>query len=348
MMVRFSDIIGDKPKKERESPSSEENSRIQELRISDINSTETVKTDSFSELVSDDSGSEGLKLRYKKLFGKALDIRDRIKKNLGIIHSPVLSELHNIINDDLIDVLYDYAISSPGEGELPWHTTCVTLGSMKIGKGLGYNTKSLLELGLGAFFENIGMYKIPDRILEKKERLNPDELAEVRKHPEICFRILGGKEGPLPWLAEVALQIHERSDGSGYPKGLKGEKISEYASIIGIMDTFMAMIKPRAYRDKYLQTNAVKNIIGLEGKFPQKVVKGFLNQISLFPINTYVRLTNNSIGKVISTDKVQPLRPTIALLYDGLGEKLEKREIIHLSKSPLLHIVDTLDEKELS
>ncbi len=73
----------------------------------------------------------------------------------------------------------------------------------------------------------------------------------------------------------------------------------------------------------------------------------FLNQISLFPVETYVRLNNKSIGQVLSTDQKQPLRPTIQLLYDGLGNRMEKQEVVRLSENPLLYIIDSIHEKDL-
>jgi len=150
------------------------------------------------------------------------------------------------------------------------------------------------------------------------------------------------------WLADVVLQVHERSDGSGYPRGLKGGEISELASIIGLLDTYVAMIKQRPYRDKFLQSYAVKFLINeAKGLFPGKVLKVFLDQISLFPVHTHVRLNNKSIGLVLSTNKSQPMRPVIQLLYDSQGHKIEKKEIIRLSDNPLLYIVEGIDEKDL-
>jgi hypothetical protein len=97
-----------------------------------------------------------------------------------------------------------------------------------------------------------------------------------------------------------------------------------------------------------MQTEAIKMILKeTKGLFPSKILKTFLNQISLFPINAYVRLNNKSIGRVLSTEKNQPLRPTIELLYDGLGNKLERREIIRLMDNPLLYITDSLKDSEL-
>ncbi|MBW1704409.1 MAG: hypothetical protein JRJ86_04510 [Deltaproteobacteria bacterium] len=357
MMVRFSDILQDdkkqggetlasKPEKVTESPQND--TRIKKVRMTDSQILSSEEIPDFSDPFSANRYSEDVRTYYAGLLEKAEEIRDRVKANQGLSHSPILSLLHDIIDQDLIDQLYEYALSIPSDDELPAHSISVTLASLKVGKGMGYDTKKLLRLGFTAFLENVGMYKLPDHILIKTGKLSPDEIAVIRKHPELSAQIFSSMGEVFTQLGEVALQVHERSDGSGYPRGLKGEEISEAASIIGLIDVYMAMIKDRPYRDKYIQTQAVKSVLDFgKGKFPPKVVKGFLNQISLFPVNTHVKLNNGSIGRVISTDQRQPMRPTIELLYDGLGRKIDKGKVIQLSESPLLHIVGSVDEKEL-
>jgi len=359
MTVRFSDIIGKDEKKEKENDTVAPEERQGEPPAAPergpeaerMSNSQILRTDEIGDIpdpFSTDRYSEKIRSTYQALLERAREVRDRVKANQGVGHSPILSLLHEIVAEDLIDPLYEYAISVPDGKGLPSHCVCVTLAAMKVGRGLGYDTKKLLRLGLAAFLENVGMYKIPEHILEKKEKLTQEELDTIRNHPQISAQILAQMGDAFQWLAQVASQVHERADGSGYPNGLRGNQITEAASIIGLVDTYVAMIKKRPYRDKIMESEAVKFLVELgKGKFPRKVVKEFLNQISLFPINTYVRLNNQSIGRVIHTDKAQPLRPTIELLYDGLGQRLEKGEVIHLAATPLLHIVDTIDDKEL-
>jgi len=291
---------------------------------------------------------EKVKALHHGLLENATAVRDRVKGNEKLETSELLSLLQSVISEDCVDELYEYGILRTSDEELPSHILAVTLGSLKVGKGLRYDAKDLLKVGFAAFLENVGMYKIPDSILLKKEELRKDEADILRRHPETSARILEQMSGSFQWIAEVALQTHERSDGSGYPKGLKGEEISEIASIIGIMDTYMAMIQNRPYREKIIQTEVVKYIIGPgKGKFPPRVVRAFLDQISLFPLNTYVKLNNDTIGRVISTDKTQPLRPTVEICCDALGQKMDKPKTIRLAQSPLLHVVGAIDERNL-
>ena len=347
-MVRLTDIIKRKEGDKFKPAPSEKPAHEDIVRFASSQVIDTDDVDNFTDLMPKDEETLKLETYYEQLLERAFDIRDKVTENKGIIHSPVLALLHQILDKDLVETLYEYSTLATRDRGLPSHTISVTLASMKVGQGLGYDTKNLLRLGLAAFLENIGMYKIPDAILNKAGKLTSYEIEVIRNHPETSAQILRQMGSAFGWLAKVALQTHERTDGSGYPKGLRGSEISEYASIIAIIDTYMAMIENKPHRRKYLQTDAVKNILE-ENKtiFPPRVMKEFLNQISLFPVNTYVRLNNKSIGRIISTDEKQPLRPMIELLFDGVGNKIAESKLVNLAESPLLHIVNTIDDSEL-
>jgi HD-GYP domain-containing protein (c-di-GMP phosphodiesterase class II) len=348
MTARFSDMFRRGSHKGIKAESPQEDIQIQKLRMDDSQLMDVKNTPGVSAIPISNRYCEKVKTYYNQLIERAKEVREQVKGDKVVTPTPVLNIIQGIIDDDLIEQLYEYAVYIHTEKGLPSHAVSVTLASMKVGKGIGYQTEKLLQLGLAAFFENVGMYKIPGNILKKEGELSAEEMTKIRKQPEMSELILIQMSASYEWLAEIALQVRERSDGSGYPRGLRDGEISELASIIGLIDTYIAMIMSRPYRKKHTQSEAVKSIIASsKRKFPHRVLKGFLDQISLYPVSTYVRLNNKAIGVVRSTDRNQLLRPTIELLYDGLGQKLKKQKIIHLSDYPLLHIVDAIDEKEL-
>ena len=225
MMVRFSDIVKVGDKKVQKNGVSKEGSEDDKIMLSE--------SQIFIE--NDDGGisleksfrenfTEEIITYYKKFIERALDIQERVKNDQGISPSPILSDLHDVINKDLVDNLYEYAMSVPDNYDgMVIHTVDVTFTCLKVGKGMGYDTKALLKLGLAGFLENVGMYKIPDTILQKEGILEKNEVQIIKKHPEVSSEILGQMGEKYQWLAETALQIHERADGSGYPLGLKGD-----------------------------------------------------------------------------------------------------------------------------
>jgi HD-GYP domain-containing protein (c-di-GMP phosphodiesterase class II) len=357
-MVRFSDIIKDGEKREPSKESTELTSEDEALGLSDsqisrvMSDTQILKV--RGQKVSLDTSfieewNPEVITYYERFVERAIDLRSRVRGEQGISPSPILSDLHYTLNKDLVEKLYEYATFATQDSDwLLFHNVRVAFISLILGQELGYDIKMLLKLGLAALLENVGMYKIPDSVLEKKGSLDENEMRMIREHPKVSYEILDGLGERYRWLAEVAVQVHERTDGSGYPHGLKGGEIYELSSLVGLTDMYVAMTSDRPYRDKIVQTEAIKYIVE-EGKdeFPANLRKVFLDGISLFPVNTYVRLNNKSIGRVISTQKHQPLRPTIELLYDSTGGKMDRREIVKLSENPLLYITESIHKRDL-
>jgi HD-GYP domain-containing protein (c-di-GMP phosphodiesterase class II) len=348
-MVRFSEVITikskDSDKQDISESREEKDTRAnRDVRLSEINGSAAASVKCDLEY-----GGPEIVAVYEKMVEKAFDVREKVLNDLVIDPAAIISDLNYIIEHDFTDRLYEYAVSCAGNYDARVvHSVDVTFAAIKVGEGLGYNRKRLVELGLAAFLENVGMYMIPESILDKSGKLSEFERGKIIEHPQISAGILSRVGEQYQWLADVALQVHERTDGSGYPRGLQGSEVSEFASIVGLVDLYIALIGKRPHREKFMQTEAIKLILKeAKGMFPAKILKTFLNQISLFPVNSYVRLNNKSIGRVISTEKNQPLRPALELIYDGLGSKLERREIIRLIDNPLLYITDSLKESEL-
>jgi HD-GYP domain-containing protein (c-di-GMP phosphodiesterase class II) len=349
-MVRFSDIKEIRDKAGRKDAAPPREGREDEFRLSETALSEFGKNE---DLIAEERGvgkdSSDVLVLYERLTRLAKDVQEKVTSEEDISPSPILADLHAVIDRDLVKPLFEHAMSEPGDWkDMSVHSVEVTLASLMVGRGMGYDKRKLLEVGLAAFLENVGMYRIPAGILQKPTKLETEEIDRIREHPETSAKILSRLGDRYRWLAEVALQVHERADGSGYPRGLKGSEISEVASIIGLADAYVAMIRKRAYRERILQPDAIRFILKeAKVQFSTKTLKAFLNSISLFPFNTYVKLNNKAIGRVISTDRNHPLRPTVETLYDGLGNKPERKEIVRLSDNPLLYIVETVDEREL-
>jgi HD-GYP domain-containing protein (c-di-GMP phosphodiesterase class II) len=180
----------------------------------------------------------------------------------------------------------------------------------------------MMRLGLLAMLENAGMYKIPEHTLLNTGKLSDEEMSIIREHPVTGYNILLTLGERYNWLAETARYVHERVDGSGYPSGIRDDKIPELASIIGISDTFCAMIAKRPYREKFLLPDAVRHIAETgRGLFLIKPLRAFLNEVSLFPVNSHVKLNNGFTGRVISVNRRPPLSPLLEILYASEGRK---------------------------
>jgi len=274
------------------------------------------------------------KVRAKESFS----LEDGLKIILKIIEDP-----------KLLDYLYLKALTSKYMDELlAYHYVNVCVYAIKIGLRLKYPKPKLMELAVAALLHDIGMATIPKGIIDKKGILNHGEMDIVRKIPLEGHKIILKLGGEYTWLAEVALQVHEREQGQGYPRSLEGDEIHEYAKLIGVVDVYEALTHERPHRKKFLPYDAVREMVQKQRDlFDHKILKALLAELSMFPPYSYVKLNSNVIGIVIETHESQPIRPTIQVLYDSQGKRLSTKKAIKLSESPLLHITECLYEEDL-
>ncbi|AEV17216.1 Metal dependent phosphohydrolase [Thermus sp. CCB_US3_UF1] len=162
--------------------------------------------------------------------------------------------------------------------ETQGHTERVAELSLRLGERVGF--PDLEGLRLGAYFHDLGKLALPDEILRKPASLSTAEWRVVRTHPEVGLEILKS----LPFLPKTALNVvlyhHERWDGSGYPRGLKGEAIPFEARIFAVVDVYDALISPRPYKRAWTEEEAKAELRALAGKaLDPELVGAFLELI---------------------------------------------------------------------
>ena len=228
------------------------------------------------------------------------------------------------------------------------HSINVAVYALKMADDLGFDPNRKIELAMAALLHDIGMAVIPDKILYKQDELSPQEIDILRNRPNYSYKILRSFGDGFAYLAETSAQVYERIDGSGYPRGLKGDEIHEYAQIIGLLDMYEALIHSRPQRDKVTHFAAVKEVINsCKHRFQRQHLKSLLSIFTVFPIHSYVRLNSNAIGKVIETYADQPMRPKLQIVFDSQRRKVLTERIVVLPENPLLNIVDSVPESEI-
>ncbi len=244
--------------------------------------------------------------------------------------------------------LFINLVNIAGKGDyLATHIINTTILSVLLGQKLGYSLVKLVNLALAALVYDIGMVKVPAYIIEKEEKLSSDEYNQVKTHPVYSYQIIA-KEFNLPIeVARVGLEHHEKFDGSGYPRRIKGHEISEMSKIVSIVDTYEALTKDRVYREGKDFYDAMKLVLG-EGskKFDPDILKVFINMMSIYPVGCYVQLSNKSVATVIASDPVSPFRPTVRIIKDEFGDDVADGTVIKLSKERDIHIVRALQAKQ--
>jgi len=183
------------------------------------------------------------------------------------------------------------------------------------------------------------MVNVPNKILFKHGKLSPSEFEVIRQHPIQGYEIVKHLKNDYPYVIDTVYQEHEREDESGYPQGLKGDEIVEFAKVVGIADVFEALVHGRTYREGYITFHAIQKIIENKSKqFNPKIIRGLVNNISMFPIGSYVELSSGEIARVISINKPRPVRPIVEIIEDANRKKLETPLRINLEEEPLLYI----------
>jgi hypothetical protein len=234
----------------------------------------------------------------------------------------------------------DFEISSPVNN---------MIYCFKIGVRMGYPHSNLTEICLAALHHDIGMFLIPKAIIGKKGALTASELTEIRKHTETGRDLLQSYDPDYPNLSRAVYEHHERESGQGYPLGIKGERICEYAKIIGICDFYEAMTHNRPHRKAVAQYSSVLELAETKNRFfDPHIVKVFLDELTMYPVGSYVRLNNKAIGVVVGTNRSNPFKPTIRIVSDGQGNKISDERLINLTDTTILNIVAGISAEEVA
>ena len=191
------------------------------------------------------------------------------------------------------------------------HSINVALISRAIGKWLKLSREELNELTIAGLLHDIGKAEIPSEILNKTGKLTDEEFDLIKSHALKGSKLLK-KAGFNSNIQFAALQHHERSDGSGYPRGLEADEISDFASIIAIADVYDAMTSARSYRTPKcaFQVIAAFEEEGLK-KYNTKYILTFLERIANAYQNSMVMLSDGRSGKIVYINKSRLSRPIV-------------------------------------
>jgi hypothetical protein len=240
------------------------------------------------------------------------------------------------------DELVVEALSGPSGSSLITNLINVGILGTKIGIGLGYYGKELERLALAGLVHDIGLFAVPKSLITKAGRLTHEERTLIEQHPELGYQVVQRIGPEYQWLAQLIRQAHERFNGQGYPRRLKGRQISEMAQILGVVDVFDALVSERPYRKRLLPHEAVRELLVAERMtFPREILKALVEQLSVYPLGTTVRLTTGEVGTVVKVNQRYPLRPVVKVEEKSGGDAGASHQV-DLSLTPLVSIVETL------
>ncbi|SEO16941.1 HD-GYP domain, c-di-GMP phosphodiesterase class II (or its inactivated variant) [Paenibacillus sophorae] len=258
------------------------------------------------------SSASGIKRGFYHLDKKFSKVMDSILDEMSGQEDPMIM-LHDMHTTD--NYLYTHSLN-------------VCLYTLVLGIAHGYGRSDLTMLGLGSLLHDIGKTQIPVKIIQKPGMLSDEEFRHMQAHTEIGYKIL--KEEPnIPLLvAHCALQHHERINGSGYPRGLLGPQIHEYAKWIGVADSYDAMTSSRVYKKAMLPHQAVEALyVGSGTLYEQQQLEIFRDRVAIYPIGLNVNLSTGESGVVVKIDPSLPHRPVVRVIEGPEREKIAPYEL---------------------
>ena len=248
-----------------------------------------------------------------------------------LINQDILSGLNSIKSFD--NYTYEHSIDT-------------AVIALIIGKRLSLNREKLRQIAMGEFLHDIGKIFIDEKIINKPGKLTTEEYEQVKLHTTYGYELLKDIENIEAASAHIAYQHHERQDGKGYPRGLRGNnkldrgiitysdhgKMIMIAEIAAIADFYDACISDRPYR-KGLPPDLVYDMVkdGAETQFNRELIDRFLNSIPKYPVGFDVRIKTGKhkdfVGVVLSLNLYELSKPKVKILYDDKKNKIAPFEM---------------------
>jgi len=256
----------------------------------------------------------------------------RHQKNEGIkVHTTrrLMQSIYNHIVDNESFVFGMTNIKNHDEYTLN-HSVNVCLLATALGRRLGLNRGELVDLGIAAFFHDLGKLETPLEILNKPDKLDAGEREIMEQHPfkgaEKLVLLKESRRLPLRAI-HVAMEHHIKEDLTGYPRYFNKADVNLFSKIVKVVDFFDAITTKRVYRTNVF-TRAEALSLMLEqtaGEFNPVILKAFVNLMGVFPIGSLVALSTGEVAIVfdLNPDPKLILRPAVKLITDAAGNKVD-------------------------
>ena len=248
-------------------------------------------------------------------------------KNQGNLSNNIIDEMVISILSDLFekeDVIVSMADIGVKDDATLIHSVNTAVFSVLTGRRMNLSEIELKNLAEGALLHDIGKVLISSNILLKDGKLSDDEFANIKEHSLLGYEILLERTNMSEEARKIALQHHERLDGSGYPYGLYGDQISKLARIVAVSDVYDALTAERCYRKSMSNFKAysiIKQDVGI--KYDEEVFKKFMLNIAVYPNGVVVHLSDGTHGIVSRQNKGMPFRPVVRVIDDKDKEDIK-------------------------
>jgi HD-GYP domain-containing protein (c-di-GMP phosphodiesterase class II) len=206
----------------------------------------------------------------------------------------------------------------------------------------GAEEKQTAACALAGLLHDLGMALLPVALLTAKRKLSDTEKTLVKRHPRLGCELMSAGGSACDETVKAALEHHERYNGSGYPKGLSGDSISEIGHITGIADTYDALSSSRPYKDALYPHRTLGVMYQMRKKqFHPVILEQFVRLVGIYPVGSVVELQDGYKGVVTGSNYTNPMLPVVTLALDPDGHAMCPHEC-DLAKDGVAGIVRCL------
>ena len=243
-----------------------------------------------------------------------------------------IRELIEIIKEQKTYIIRITELSMNEKNYLVVHSVKATILGITLGIVLKLPNHRLIELGSAILLHEIGMIKLPPQIYMTDKKLTPEERKAITAHTLLGFKVLKTNDYPMSVCLAV-LESHENLDGSGYPRGLTGDKISLYAKIIAVVSSYAAMVSDRPFRRALDGHNTILELLKNKGRrYDELVLRALIQTVSLYPMGTFVELANGGKGMVVQVNSENPKAPFVKLYKSPADELYAEQPVVDSSR----------------
>lgn len=259
------------------------------------------------------------------------DLCKKVDNNKSIVIAQVNKQVYPLIECviDNLAALLQLILLTPRELNMASEAITTSIIAITIGHRLDLHKLDLIPLATGALLLDIGKLKLPQELLDEPRAFTPIEFQLVKSHVRYSYEIVHHAIGVEPALLDMVHYHHERHNGSGYPSGLKKDKIPMAARIAGVADCFSAIVSDRPYAPAMSPYFAAQKLVEWRNvDFDGDIIDALVQEVGIYPIGTIVELSNDEVAIVIAES--QRLRPLVAVLLDSNKKPLPHKRILDL------------------